>query len=353
MFGQRLAGVWDSPLSVTRAEALDRAAMRAEPDDPPLAWSRRTTIRRRPLAIIARLVSASSRLGVLKPAPTSMPCTPMKTASRCRLRSAAIGDRSDQGVGGGAEAAGQEHGVAAAPERVEQVGDPDRVGDDREAGDRDEVLVPARSVVVPAETAIAEPGWTSWAARAAMASFWPSWLRRLGGEAGLGDARLGTHDGAAVHLLEGALARASARRSRRMVMSETPRVEPGRLTRTMPSRSSRARISDVAAPRASGISRTTATPPASHRHSAERPRARSRVRARGRTLDRVVGVVDDEQPGPAVVAVRRVTSTPGRTAASGSTPASASSWATSASEPARSRRVATYHADPCADARAG
>ncbi len=40
-----------------------------------------STTRRRPLRIMARFVSASSRFGVLKPARSSMPCTPRKTAS--------------------------------------------------------------------------------------------------------------------------------------------------------------------------------------------------------------------------------------------------------------------------------
>ena len=61
-------------------------------------------------------------------------------------------------------------------------------------------------VVVPAETAIAMPACTNSAARAAMASFSPQPLHRLGGEARLGRRGLGDGERAAVHLLQQALA---------------------------------------------------------------------------------------------------------------------------------------------------
>ena len=93
---------------------------------------------------MARLVSASSRLGVLKPARTSMPCTPMKKASTCRLRSAdtATGPTSaSDGVRSPPVRTTEVVGVAGA---VQHVGDRDRVGDDGEVGDAGEVRGRAR-----------------------------------------------------------------------------------------------------------------------------------------------------------------------------------------------------------------
>ena len=58
------------------------------PTTPHLVWSA-TTARRRPDAASARLVSASSRLGLVKPVRSSMPCTPRKTMSRFSERRAA------------------------------------------------------------------------------------------------------------------------------------------------------------------------------------------------------------------------------------------------------------------------
>ena len=58
------------------------------PMTPHLVWSA-TTTSRRPASTSARSVSASSMLGVVKPARGSMPWTPMSTRSTLTVRRAA------------------------------------------------------------------------------------------------------------------------------------------------------------------------------------------------------------------------------------------------------------------------
>ena len=114
--------------------ASSSAAIVLMPTTPHLVWSA-TTASRRAERTSARLVSASSRLGLVNPVRWSMPCTPRKSRSRLQRPQRRHGDRADQGVGRRADAAGEHDGLVGSRRLVEDVGDLDRVGDDGDAGD--------------------------------------------------------------------------------------------------------------------------------------------------------------------------------------------------------------------------
>ena len=263
------------------------AAMLLSPTTPHLLESTQT-ISRRERSIMARLVSDSRRLGVLKPARTSIPCTPMKKASTWRLR-------SDDTATGPTSAS---DGVRSPPvSSTEVVGSPVRC---RTSATQTELVTTVRSgmrarcpvsacVVVPAETAMAMPGCTSSAAAAAIASFSRRRCTDFAAKPGSDDDGSATAS-APPWTFSRRPSRCSATRSRRTVMSETPSSSTRSVTRTVPSRLSSERIR----PRrwAASIRRPApwrrrladhGDPAGRHPQVARRPRGRrpGRCRARG------------------------------------------------------------------------
>jgi hypothetical protein len=198
------------------------------------------TIRRRERSIIARLVSDSSRLGVLNPARTSMPCTPMKNASTWRLR------RDDTATGPTSASDGVRRPpvssteVVASPVRCSTSATHTELVTTVRLGMRAMCSVSAW-VVVPAETAMAIPVCTMSAAARAIASFSRRRWTDLAAKPGSDDDGSATAS-APPWTFSSSPSRCRATRSRRTVMSETPSSSTRSVTRTVPSRLSSARI---------------------------------------------------------------------------------------------------------------
>ena len=214
---------------------------------PHFVWSA-TTVTRRAACTKARLVSASARLGVVSPATGSMPWQPRKSRSTCRERIAmsAIGPTSaSEGVRTPpvSTTCGVAPNCPAARADPEDARHPHRVGHDRQPGHIQQLLgqgergrprgqgdrgagrdqrrrPPGRwppSAAVPGTDLASNPG---------------SWL--------LGEP--GSTAPPCTFSISPARARAS--RSRRMVMSDTPRRCVRSLTRALPARRMSSRISD-------------------------------------------------------------------------------------------------------------
>ena len=119
---------------MTSRSTSDSATMVLSPTTPHLVWSAST----HSLAggvDRARLVSASTRLGVVSPAWASMPCTPRNSRSTCSMRSAPTATGPDQRVRRRAHAAGQHDRLARGARLVQQLRHRDRVRHHREVRD--------------------------------------------------------------------------------------------------------------------------------------------------------------------------------------------------------------------------
>ncbi len=176
------------------------SAIRLSPRTPHFVWST-TTASCSAVSIIALLVSASSRFGVVKPESTAIPCTPMKSMSTCSERSAvtAIGPTSAS------------DGVRTPP--ISTTVRPGRASRCSTIATCIELVTTVRSgmsarwcasrhVVVPALSAIAWPGSTRLAAACAIASFSANWRRDLASNPGSSVLRLAARGGPAVHLVD-------------------------------------------------------------------------------------------------------------------------------------------------------
>ncbi len=220
---------------MTRTSSCSRAAKEARPTAFHLVWSATTTTRRADCRKV-RLVSASARLGVVSPASGERPWQPRISRLTCSERMA-------WSVTGPTRAS---EGVRTPPVRitVAVAGVPSSPGCSSRSAIRSELVTTVRpstacrcrataKVVVPAARAIAEPGGTSAAAARAIASL-----------AGSSQCALVSNPGSP---LDGASTRtappctlctrprrASASRSRRTVMSDTPRSRTSSVTRTPP-----------------------------------------------------------------------------------------------------------------------
>ena len=143
--------------------------------------------------------------------------------------------RPDQRVRRRPQATGQQHRDGVRPRAVQHVGHPDRVGDDREAGDVDAGAGRRRDVVVPAETAIAEPGCDQAGGPRGDRLLLGELPRRLRLEAGLGgcSARRGRIAPPCTFSSSPCVGH-DASRSRRTSCPRRRAARPGRLTRTVP-----------------------------------------------------------------------------------------------------------------------
>ena len=206
---------------------------------PHLLWSASTT--RCSVAVTkARLVSASIRLGVVKPARLLIPCTPMNTMSRCNERSApaATGPtRASEGVRtppvSTTVRSARCEWCSTSATWIELV----------------TTVRPAMSmmceancqVVVPAVMPMADPGRTSAAAAMAIACF--SRVLRCSLASNPGSSVLCSSGRVAPPCtLASSPASSSTSRSRRTVMSLTPSNWARSLTRAAPRRRTSARI---------------------------------------------------------------------------------------------------------------
>ncbi len=106
----------------------------SDPVTPYLVWSATTTSSAAP-RMNARLVSASSRFGVVKPARSVIPCTPMKSTSMCSEDSARHRHRSDQRIRWRADTPGEDDVEGGRCTGVQDLGHRDRVGHDGERPD--------------------------------------------------------------------------------------------------------------------------------------------------------------------------------------------------------------------------
>src|SRR6266536_3203935 len=227
------------PESVISTDASSSEAIVDSPTTPHLVWSASTTSRR-VAATIARLVSASTRFGEVKPAPGSMPWTPMNRQSTC----------SDWMVCTATGPTSASEGVRTPPTRTTTRSGRSCAYSTSATGS--ELVTTVSSgmrvrwranawVVVPALIAIAVPGCTNSAARRAIASLaGRSWLDLASKPGSSVLPRRGRV--APPWTLETSPRLASASRSRRMVMSETPSSSVRSLTRTPPLRWSSSRI---------------------------------------------------------------------------------------------------------------
>src|SRR6266498_619103 len=227
------------PESVISTDASSSEAIVDSPTTPHLVWSASTTSRR-VAATIARLVSASTRFGEVKPAPGSMPWTPMNRQSTC----------SDWMVCTATGPTSASEGVRTPPTRTTTRSGRSCAYSTSATGS--ELVTTVSSgmrvkwranawVVVPALIAIAMPGCTNSAARRAIASLaGRSWLDLASKPGSSVLPRRGRV--APPWTLETSPRLASASRSRRMVMSETPSSSVRSLTRTPPLRWSSSRI---------------------------------------------------------------------------------------------------------------
>src|SRR6266508_2984288 len=227
------------PESVISTDASSSEAIVDSPTTPHLVWSASTTSRR-VAATIARLVSASTRFGEVKPAPGSMPWTPMNRQSTCSdwMVCTSTGPTSASEV------------VRTPPTRTTTRSGRSCAYSTSATGS--ELVTTVSSgmrvkwranawVVVPALIAIAVPGCTNSAARRAIASLaGRSWLDLASKPGSSVLPRRGRV--APPWTLETSPRLASASRSRRMVMSETPSSSVRSLTRTPPLRWSSSRI---------------------------------------------------------------------------------------------------------------
>ena len=123
-----------SPASVMRTSAWSSRAIELIPMTPHFEWSA-TTTSRRPASMSARSVSASSRFGQVNPECGSMPWTPTKTRSTWTRPQRGDRERADERLRRRPHAAGQDDRLVGPADLVEDVGDPDRVGDDGQARD--------------------------------------------------------------------------------------------------------------------------------------------------------------------------------------------------------------------------
>ena len=191
----------------------------------------------------ARLVSASTRFGVVRPARSSMPWTPRNSRSTCSVRSAATATGPDEGVGRRAHAAGEDDGqVVAVPGVVQQLGHRDGVGDDGEVGDVAQLV---RDRVGRRARRDGDRGAGLDQLRrgaAAIAYFCDRVQRRLDLEA-RARPRCAAADQVAPPWTRATRPfAASSSMSRRTVMSETPRMSTSSETREPPWRSTSCRI---------------------------------------------------------------------------------------------------------------
>ena len=107
--------------SVTRTSTWSSVAMVDSPTMPHLLWSA-TTSTRRAAAMRARLVSASTRLGVVRPGPLVDAVHAEDQRVDVQRAQRGDGDRAGQGVGGGAHPAGEDHREVVARRVVQQLG---------------------------------------------------------------------------------------------------------------------------------------------------------------------------------------------------------------------------------------
>ena len=272
---RRAAGA--SASSVTSTSTWRRVAMVDRPTTPHLLWSA-TTITRRAASTIARSVAPSTRLGVVRPWFTVMPCTPSTRVSTCSVRSAASATGPTRAL----------DGVRSPPTsttvRSRRAGSCIRSATGGEfvtivsSGTGSSSRATA-SVVVPAEIATDSPGWISAAQACAIACF-----------CSRASADLATKPGSSLLRAPRAVAppctrstsprRASCSMSRRTVMSETASSSTSSLTRAPPVRRTCSRIlswrwrASISAARARRPRRPVPAPAC--RRCRRRPRDRAR-----------------------------------------------------------------------------
>src|SRR6266508_3176260 len=202
------------PESVISTDASSSEAIVDSPTTPHLVWSASTTSRR-VAATIARLVSASTRFGEVKPAPGSMPWTPMNRQSTC----------SDWMVCTATGPTSASEGVRTPPTRTTTRSGRSCAYSTSATGS--ELVTTVSSGMRVKWRAIASLAGRSWLDLASKPG--SSVLPRRGRVA-------------PPWTLETSPRLASASRSRRMVMSETPSSSVRSLTRTPPLRWSSSRI---------------------------------------------------------------------------------------------------------------
>ena len=268
------------------------------PTTPHLLWSAQTTTRRAQ-ATRARSVSASTRLGVVRPARSSMPWTPRKSVSTCRLRRAATATGPTSAF----------DGVRTPPVRMTVRSSPPRSCSSSATGG--ELVTTVRSgtatrcwatanVVVPAEIAIEAPGSTSAAAARAMADFdrvcRADLTRKPGSSALRPEIEV-----APPCTRSTSPRRANASMSRRTVMSETPSALTSSETRAPPCRSTSSRIRSWRwrASTSNPLPDHHGAPCCHERRTVDRLVVPQVEAVRGH-LHRVGRVVEDEQVRPAV-----------------------------------------------------
>ena len=183
-----------------RRRPRSRPAIRLRPRTPHFVWSATTTIRS-DAATSARSVSASSRLGVVRPASAVTAVDAHEEHVEVQRADRRERDRPDERVRGRAHAAREDHGQVGPRLAVEHVRDLDRVRDDGQVGHLGEVVREApgrRAGGEPDRLArLDEPG----AARA-IASFSFSWRWDFASNPGSSALRPPRERRAAVHLLQ-------------------------------------------------------------------------------------------------------------------------------------------------------
>ena len=195
---------------------------------------------RRAVAMSARLVAASMRFGVVRPATWSMPCTPRMSVSTC----------SERNVASATGPASASEGVRTPPVRTTLRSS--RWALCSRSATRGEFVTTVRLgtlsrawatayVVVPAEMAIDAPGEIRAAVTRAMADLCAGFISAFTWKPGSSALRPPTAVAPPWTFTTSPLA-ASASMSRRTVMSDTPRMSTSSDTRAPPLRSTSRRM---------------------------------------------------------------------------------------------------------------